>query len=519
MSKPVGVDGRHVGMDRRGFLRNSLLGVAALSLPAPLRGDPYAPLIRNSVLPGAPVRVRGIVRGDSGPLEGVRVTDGLNVVDTAADGSYELITMSDRDFVSISIPSGFEVPTNETGTARFYRRIQFDGPVGGEMDATFDLVRSGVSDENHTVLLLADIQAQTQWEMDRFHAESVPDVIATLRAAGDQQVFGVACGDIMYDRLELYSEYERGVKRIGAPFFQVVGNHDLDQSGLSDEASTQTFSRHFGPRYYSVDRGQVHYVVLDDVFWYGQGYMGYLDADQLAWLQADLSRLEDGVPVIVFTHIPVVSTTAERNGGTKPPLGNAIANRDALYRLLERFDAHVLTGHTHESEHRWSQGVHEHVSGTVCGAWWTGDICYDGTPNGYSVYEVRGEEVTWRYKATGRDEQHQLRTYARGADPTAPDEFVANVWDWDPEWNVVWYEGADRRGVMAGRIGRDPRSVREHLGPDLPTHRTWVDPVATRHLFYAPAPDSHAEIRVEATDRFGRTYSRVVPNPMTPTGS
>jgi hypothetical protein len=315
----------------------------------------------------------------------------------------------------------------------------------------------------------------------------------------------------MYDRLELYSEYERGVSRIGVPFYQVIGNHDLDQIARTDEGSTETFSRHFGSRYYSFDRGSVHYVVLDDVFWHGQGYMGYLDADQLAWLKADLALLEDGAPLIVLTHIPVVSTQFERSGGTTPGLGTSIANRDALYREIERFNAHVLTGHTHESEHRWSHGVHEHVNGTVCGAWWSGDICFDGTPNGYSIYEIRGEEITWRYKATGWDSDHQLRTYARGADATAPDEFVANVWDWDPEWEVVWYEGADRRGAMARRIGHDPRSVTEHRGDDLPSHRSWVEPILTRHLFYAPAPDSDAEIRVEATDRFGRTFSSVVP--------
>jgi len=37
----------------------------------------------------------------------------------------------------------------------------------------------------------------------------------------------------------------------------------------------------------------------------------------------------------------------------------------------------------------------------VCGAWWSGDVCWDGAPNGYGVYDVRGEEVRWRYKGTG----------------------------------------------------------------------------------------------------------------------
>jgi C terminal of Calcineurin-like phosphoesterase/Calcineurin-like phosphoesterase len=376
---------------------------------------------------------------------------------------------------------------------------------------TFDLQRSKGDETDHTLLLLPDVQTELDWEMERFHAESVPDLLDTIRAQGDLPVFGVSCGDIMYDRLELFPEYERGVSRMQVPFFQVVGNHDLDLENLTDEASTDTFSRRFGPRYYSFNRGAVHYVVLDDVFWHGQGYLGYLDADQLAWLAADLSRVEPGAPVVVSAHIPVVSTLAMRGGASSPALGTSIANRDALYRLLEPFAAHVLTGHTHESEHRWSNGVHEHVSGTVCGAWWSGDITRDGTPNGYSVYEVRGEQVTWRYKSTGRPADHQIRAYPAGVDDGAPDEIVANVWDWDPEWAVTWYEGADRRGEMARRLGRDPLSVEQHLGPDLPTHRSWVEPVLTEHLFYAPDPGPDTAVTIEATDRFGRSYSTAVP--------
>ena len=31
----------------------------------------------------------------------------------------------------------------------------------------------------------------------------------------------------------------------------------------------------FGPTYYSFDRGRVHYVVLDNVFYLSRGYVGY----------------------------------------------------------------------------------------------------------------------------------------------------------------------------------------------------------------------------------------------------
>jgi hypothetical protein len=488
-------------LSRRDFV------LAAATLPAlrleRILRNPYAPaprLLRATT----PLRIRGRIRARGRGLHGVAVTDGLQVATTRPDGSYELITTGDREFVSVSLPAGYRIPVNPTGTARCYLPVPRDVT---EMTASFDLEPLGRPDDRHACLLLPDPQTEDGQEMRWLHEQSVPDVRRTVAALGDREVFGVACGDIMFDKLELFPDYERAVAATGIPFFQVVGNHDLDQQELTDERSTDTFCRYFGPRYYSFDRGAVHYVVLDDVFWHGTDYIGYLGGDQLAWLERDLARIERGRTVIVLLHIPILGSRHLRLGQRSPADGMAVMNREALYRLLTPYRAHVLAGHVHENEHAFEHGVHEHVSGTVCGAWWSGPICGDGTPSGYSVYQVDGESVSWRYQSTGQDAGHQIRVYPRGADPRAPDEIVANVWDWDPEWRVVWYEGGERRGLMSRRRGLDPLSVELHAGPALPPRRTWVEPYVTDHLFYAPVSPDARDVRVEATDRFGRTYT------------
>ncbi len=483
-------------LDRRKFLRGSFGVVAGSLLAESLIADPYSPLPSTPFLAG-PLRVRGQVRAADGGIGGVAVSDGLQVVATAADGTFDFVTSSDRGFVHITTPSGYRIPTNRTGTARHHAILDPNRPT---QEHVFDLERLDASDEKHALLLMPDPQTETAEEMAWFHAQTVPDVQATLRALGDREVFGIADGDIMSDNLELYPDYERAVASIGVPFFQVVGNHDLDHVG-TDAGSTMTFQGHFGPSRYSFDRGAVHYVVLDDVFWHGQGYIGYLTDDALTWLRNDLALVEGGRTVIVATHIPALGSIHVRSGEASPPLGSAIANREQLYRLLEPYAAHILTGHTHENEHVFEHGTHEHVSGTVCGAWWSGPICWDGTPSGYSVYEIAGEEVTWRYKPTGKDFDHQLRVYPRGSDPEAPDEIVANVWDWDPEWSVVLYEDGARRGSMARRVGLDPLSVELHTGEQLPPHQPWVEPRPTGHLFYAPLTPGAANVTVEATDQ------------------
>jgi calcineurin-like phosphoesterase family protein len=499
---------------RRSFLETTTSTLVALgALPSVLARDPYAPWVpRPGPATGTPgaVRVRGVVRARGRGVAGVALSDGLRVVSTGRDGRFELVSDTGREFVSLSLPSGYAVPTSATGTARLHRPFAPD--ARGEMSAAFDLtpLADGRADARHACLLLADVQTQDEQEMRWFHEQTVPDVLETI-ARLDRETFGIACGDIMYDKLEFYPDYERGVKGMGVPFFQVVGNHDLDLDGRTDEASTATFARHFGPGHYSFDRGEVHYAVLDDVFWHGAGYFGYVGADQLAWLTADLARVERGRTVIVALHIPVLGSRHVRDGQESPGTSTSVNNREALYRLLEPYRAHILSGHMHEHEHVFEQGTHELVSGTVCGAWWSGPICADGTPNGYTVLEVDGSSVTWRYKCTGHPAEHQIRPYPRGADPQSPHEIVANVWDWDPEWTVTWYENGEPRGPMARRVGRDPRSVELHTGPSLPPRRKWVEPYPTAHLFYAPAAAGARALRVEARDRFGRTYSAEVP--------
>jgi hypothetical protein len=502
---------------RRDFLRALGLTGAALSLPGV---SAAAPRLSHAA---SAVTVTGRVTGPDGGLEGVPVTDGVSVTQTDADGRYEFASTSRRPFVYLSVPSGYRLPTHETGTARFYRPL--DASSGESAEVSFELAPLERDDEQHAFLFLADPQAQTEAEMQQFRDETVPDVRETAEALGDRPVFGVGGGDLVFDDLSLFPGYEAAVRQMGLPFVQVVGNHDLNFDAPADPGSTATFRRHFGPEYYSFDRGAVHYVVLDDVYWPGSdgfgretdNYLGHLDATQLAWLEQDLALVEEGRPVVVLTHIPPLSTAYERRGEPSPSAHNRIGNREALYELLDPFDAHIVSGHVHENEHRFAEGPHEHVVGTVCGAWRTGPVCYDGTPKGYAVYEVDGTSIEWRYKATGHGADHQMRTYPTGADPAAPDEFIANVWDATEDWTVVWYEDGIRRGRMARQVGLDPVSRRLHAGDDQPEKHTWVEPQPTAHLYYAPANPDANRIRVEATDGFGRIYgARHAPDPDAP---
>ena len=174
---------------RRDFLKALGLTGAALSLPGVSAAAPR--LRRNSL-----VTVTGRVRGPDGGIEGVAVTDGVTVTQTDPDGRYELASSTRRPFVYLSVPSGYRLPTHDTGTARFYQSLD---ATGGTAEASFQLAPLDRSDEQHAFLFLADPQTQTEAEMRQFQEETVPDVRETAKGLGDRPVFGVGGGDLVFD--------------------------------------------------------------------------------------------------------------------------------------------------------------------------------------------------------------------------------------------------------------------------------------------------------------------------------
>jgi hypothetical protein len=490
--------------DRRTFLRSMGLAGAGLLLAERILADPYEPSAGFlTVDPFRPIRVRGQVHAGGKGVAGVAVSDGVSVAATDESGAYELISSNRRPFVQLSLPAGYEIPRNQPGTARFYRPLAA-GP-GGEMRADWELARAGRDDHRHAFLLLADPQTQDDEDVARLLDETVPAVRRVAAALADRPLFGVACGDIMYDNLQLFPRWEETVRRGGVTFFQVLGNHDCETRSGTDAASARTFQRNFGPAYYSFDRGEIHYAVLDDVFWFGD-YIGYLDQVQLDWLSADLARVEPGRTVIVFVHIPPYCTRHLRLGEAEPRSENVVANRELLYRLLEPYRAKVICGHMHESDYLHDGGADIHICGAVCGAWWTGPICYDGTPNGFSVYEVDGGDLRWRYQATGQRPGHQMRIYPPGADPEGAGEVLANVWSAGPDWRILWYEDGERRGEMTPRRGLDPLAIRLQSGDQWPAKHPWIEPMPTDHLYRARPVSGGRVITVEAIDPWGRIW-------------
>ena len=463
-------------MNRKSFLQSIALisGSAFISI----RTNALSQLKSSATLTGT-------VSSHGKGIANAVISDGFSVVKTDANGKYSINTHDKAQFVFLSTPAGYDFKV-EGNVARQYESL------GARNEYNFKLEKLNKNDNNHRFIIWADPQVKTKKDVAQMMDTSVPDVQELVREMGsDTLVHGICVGDIVWDNLPLYEDYNVAVAKMGIPFFQALGNHDMDYRMGGDETSDKTFKEYFGPTYYSFNRGKAHYIVLDDVRYLGKEreYDGHISEEQLAWMEKDLALVPKDNLVIVNLHIPV---------------HNAVKNKADFYKVLEGFtNVHVMSGHTHYNKNVIQNGVFEHNHGTVCGAWWTGPICGDGAPRGYGVYEVKGTQLKWYYKSTGQNAKHQLSIDVETL--TNQKRIIANVWNYDPEWKVECF--LDGKSVpMEKQIGFDPEAVRLYLGDKLPASRPFAEPSRTDHLFMAHCDPNIKSIKVVATDRFGKTY-------------
>ncbi|MES2457484.1 MAG: calcineurin-like phosphoesterase family protein [Bacteroidota bacterium] len=468
-------------MKRRSFIQavGLITGGAFISLQAKAFGD----FKRGATITG---RVTDQGKG----LKNVVISDGYSVVRTDARGNYSLNPHEKALNIFMSTPAGYEFKTNYN-IARQYELL------GNSNQYDFVLSRLKRNDNKHNFIIWADPQVRTKDDVQQMMETAVPDTIEQIKALGpDALVHGICVGDIAWDFLEFFEDYNKAVAQMGIPFFQALGNHDMDYKKGGDDTSDKTFKQYFGPTYYSFNRGKAHYVVLDDVRYLGneREYDGYITEEQLSWLAKDLQYVNKENLLIINLHIPV---------------HNTVKNNADLYRVLEGFNnVHIMSGHTHYNVNKISNGVYEHNHGAVCGAWWAGDICSDGTPRGYGVYEVNDTDLQWFYKPTGLPKAHQISLYVNTL--TNQRRLLANVWNWDPEWKVVYFLDGKDMGNLEQQTGSDPLAVKLNAQGKPARGRAFTKPTQTDHLFMAHFTPEVKKVEVVATDRFGNKFSKVI---------
>ena len=131
----------------------------------------------------------------------------------------------------------------------------------------------------------------------------------------DRDVFGLNCGDLFWDTpATFFPPYIDKAKKLDIPIYRAIGNHDMNYNGATHETSYRTFEGYFGPTHYSFNKGNAHYIVINNNFYVGREYfyIGYVDETTFKWLEEDLSYVPKGTLVFFIMHIPTRITEQKR---------------------------------------------------------------------------------------------------------------------------------------------------------------------------------------------------------------
>lgn len=488
------------------------------------------------ILGGLPPQVlatEGLARGrvfedrnDNGRMEpgepgigGVAVSNGAAVVLTGADGSYE-IPWGPDDRIFVIKPRGWAPPFNALHLPHFYAERS------ASPDSVDFALRLNPEPDDLRALVLTDPQPASTKEVGYLERG-----IADRFASRGPFAFGVTLGDVVYDRQDLYPEVNRALARIGVPWFNLLGNHDLNLNSGGDRAASHGFEAAYGPSTYAFHWGPACFVALNDVRYLGgPRYLGGLRTDQFAFLEQFLPTVGPDEWIVVMAHIPLFSPDPSNLETFRS------ADRARLFALLK---AHrrvlLLTGHTHYQRHvfhgladGWDgpEPLHEYNVAAACGGFWGGprdsdgiplSTQSDGTPPGGAILTIRGNQLLLDYVPARLPPEVQLTVHAPAV--LAPHQgyvsFYANVFNGHDGWTVR--ARIDRREfVPIHRIlGWDPTYAAAFLAQDAgplpgPIPRL-PDPSISYHLWrsYLPADlgaGAHS-LTVEATDPSGRAYS------------
>lgn len=449
---------------------------------------------------------------DGSPVAGVVVSDGLNCTQTDADGQYALTSdLKLRHFVFISVPAGYEIPARH-GSPDFFKRIdRFQTNV----KADFVLSPRTVSATHHTLLVQGDPQIKNygvDGSAEAYRSVVVPDMIE-VRKTIQTPCYGINLGDLVYNDMNVYHAYIDNTERVGAITFNVIGNHDHDQTTIqNDSLGTVYFEMHLGPTCYSANIGDVHYVFVDNIL-YGRsdaskGYDLGL-TDQIAeWLRQDLSFVPKDKTIMICAHSQMFKKHSSFSTRNK----NYPVYSEELLKFKQVYSWAGHNHHTYIYNYNRSQEMKLDNLTAVTVTRSTGalrlnkELCNDGTPQGYLVVDVDGENVSWYYRSCGKDRDHQMRVYSPKR--TRSSYVLANVWTYDDAWGPVeWWVNGVKAGELEACEELDPDYVDLYATVTNKTTRKYCEPVKSFHMFRIQPAQGVTSGEVRVTDRFGRTYS------------
>jgi len=215
-------------------------------------------------------------------------------------------------------------------------------------------------------------------------------------------------GDIVFDmnkenistidaQWKLYNDLIKSDNNL--PIRYCLGNHDIwwseNNKGQAVYGKQYSLDQLQMPKpYYSFEKAGWKFIVLDSVHldidntW----YIGKLGEEQFTWLENELKNTSANVPVLVLSHIPILTATlmVEDNIVNKWEMLGGDMHTDTS-KIINLFYQHpnvklCLSGHIHLRDRVEYNNVTYICNGAVSGAWWEGNRRQ--TAPGYGVLDL-----------------------------------------------------------------------------------------------------------------------------------
>ena len=464
-----------------------------------------------------------VADANGNPIEGVVVSDGEQSVVTGVNGEYFMKSnLAKCRFVMISVPAEYEMPLRDN-RPQFFRRIPRYTQAAR---ADFVLTERKNKSDNFVLAMIGDPQTRGlkyDKSVERFRDVIVAD-IKELTSNTDKDVYAICLGDLVYNFMTSYDHYMNVLAASPVPMVSVIGNHDYDQQTIFDtKLGTPYFESYLAPQNYSFNLGKMHFVVLNDIVYNRptakHRYKTGLEDFTLRWLENDLKHISKETTLVVCTHAPLMKRRENFNEKS--------VNYEKYAALLAPYkNVYAWAGHTHQNyeyDYATAPAKYESLKNikSIISARCIGQIRLNrelntcGTPNGYMVAEVEGDNMSWYYKTAGHDRNYQMRVYT----PTATNtEYVkANIWNYSADtWSAIeWWENGVKVAEMEHAKGEyDPDYLKiyaEHQQQKLgKTERNYSKPVKTPYLFRVKPSAGVREGEIKVTDSFGVTYTQKV---------
>ncbi len=265
-------------------------------------------------------------------------------------------------------------------------------------------VKTEAAENEFTFVFLTDIHMKPEMNAPKGFQMAI-DKVNELKPD-----FVLTGGDLVYDAMRgnqarcdtLFSLYKEMSAGFNMPVHNCLGNHDLfaiyaESPENSDHPDYKygMFERYFGKTYYSFDHKGWHFVVLNSLdVTENKRYRGVFSDEELKWLKADLAKVDLQTPVVVTSHLPIITTRAQIKGSEGR--GN-VSNSLEVFNLLEPFEKVLfLQGHIHWKEYGVvNDKFHFLTGGSIAGNGWKGRR--HNTKEGFVLITVKGRDFSWEY--------------------------------------------------------------------------------------------------------------------------